>query len=143
MSTIYDYDLHDMGRTAFRSILRDAGYNPMASSLTRQQWAYQEQLIDEMGEGLGQADGSSTTPSSDGSAPASTPALPSASDLIDRLAAAGIDRSLITTCGTGFLAAAFAGYVSGKIGVLPTAAGVGIAYFLLKSMQQPQAQPQQ
>ena len=40
----------------------------------------------------------------------------------------------VKTCGVGFLAAGFAGYVAGRIGVIPTAVGVGIAYAILKNM---------
>jgi hypothetical protein len=126
MTTIYDYDLHDVGKAAFGSILRDAGYDPLASSLTRQAWEYQEKLIDEMGEGMGQSDGVMAL------------APQAADDLSSRLEGLGVNKQLITSCGAGFLAAAFAGYVSGKVGVLPTAAGVGLAYLILKGMERKQ-----
>lgn len=109
-------------------------YDPMASSLTRQAWAYQQRLIDEMGEGdwggLGQA--------------------PSAADVITTAQRIGqtlqqdaarvqasIDQKTVMTCGKGFAAAALAGYVAGRIGVVPTIAGVGLAYVLLRGIEPP------
>lgn len=86
-------------------------YDPMDSSLTRQAWAYQQKLIDEMGEGLGDVTASPAT---------------------SRLAGYG---NYVTACGLGLASAGFAGYVAGRIGVLPTTVGVGVAYALLKAMQ--------
>lgn len=96
-------------------------YSPADSSLTRQAWSYQQKLIDEMG--MAQ--------------------LPDPRSAVDQAKAAasgaiseiGIDRSYLVTCGTGFLAAGFAGYVAGKIGVVPTAVGVGLAYLILKGSE--------
>ena len=89
-------------------------YDPTDSSLTRQAWAVQQQIIDDMGEGLGQA--------------------PDAGVVTVAASRLGIDKSYVATCGTGFLAAGFAGYVAGRIGVLPTVVGVGVAYAILKNM---------
>lgn len=89
---------------------------PTSSSLTRQAWVTQQRIIDDMGEGLGL-----------GQAPERSVA--------SSLGQFGIDKNSVATCGTGFLAAGFAGYVAGRIGVLPTAVGVGIAYAILKSME--------
>lgn len=89
-------------------------YAPTSSSLTRQAWVTQQRIIDDMGEGLGQ--------------------VPERS-VAESLSQLGIDKNSVATCGTGFLAAGFAGYVAGRIGVLQTAVGVGIAYAILKSME--------
>lgn len=89
-------------------------YNPTASSLTRQAWAYQQKLIDEMG--MGQLPVTTT------------PVLPMSSDI-------AAYRNYLATCGMGFLSAGFAGYIAGKVGVLPTAIGVGLAYAMLKGTE--------
>jgi hypothetical protein len=99
-------------------------YDPLASSLTRQAWEWQEKVIDMMGEGLGDA----PTPT----APFSLPALPPAAE--SALERAGLDQGTLKACGTGLAAAAFAGFVAGRVGVLPTLAGVGLAYVLLKNL---------
>lgn len=135
MTTIYDYDLHGLGEAAFRSIqsraIRDAGYDPTASSLTRQAWAYQQELIDEMGEGLGQADAAALAPK--GPEPEAEGLIPAS--VASRLAELGIDKRIVSSCGAGLLTAAFAGYVTGKVGVLPVAAGVGVAFLVLRGME--------
>lgn len=94
-------------------------YAPMSSWLTVQAWETQEQIIDDMGEGLGQL------PNSDSMLSRAT----------DKLAELGIDKNYAATCGVGFLAAGFVGYVAGRIGVVTTAAGVGIAYLILKGTE--------
>jgi hypothetical protein len=86
-------------------------YDPTASSLTRQNWAYQQKLIDEMGEGLGSVQSSVT--------PVRTPGV----------------WDYVSTCGLGLVSAGFAGYAAGRIGVVQAGVGVGIAYVLLKAMQ--------
>lgn len=106
-------------------------FDPMASSLTRQAWAYQQQLIDEMGEGdwggLGQA-------------PDVLSAAQRAVETVRQDAARAqesVDSQTLMTCGKGFAAAALAGYVAGRIGVVPTIAGIGLTYALLRGLEPP------
>ncbi len=108
-------------------------YDPLASSLTRQAWEWQEKVIDMMGEGLGD-DTSAPAPIAPAPAPFSftMPTLPQTAE--SALERAGLDQGTLKACGTGLAAAAFAGFVAGRVGVLPTLAGVGLAYVLLKNL---------
>ena len=112
-------------------------YDPTASSLTRQAWAYQQHLIDEMGEGDWGGLGQTVEPG----------AIPSVAAVAQRVGQAlqqdatrvqeSVDKQTLMTCGKGFAAAALAGYVAGRIGVVPTIAGVGLAYALLRGLEPP------
>jgi hypothetical protein len=91
--------------------------HPNTSSLTRQRWEYQQELIDESGDwaepGL-----SDTTNQPTASAPVK-----------DR----GV-LAYVRDCGLGIASAAFAGYVAGKVGVKPTLIGIGISYALIQGI---------
>jgi len=122
MPTVLDYDMHDLGETSFRSlqerIIRERQHrlhwNPTASSLTRQAWDYQQKLADLMGEVPSMGDVSSD-----------------AQAKLDRIRQiAGIDESIVSTCGKAALIAAFAGFVAGKVGLAKTVLGVGAVYLV-------------
>jgi hypothetical protein len=127
MPTIFDYgDMHDLGESSFRSIQeriireREARlrWNPADSSLTRQAWDYQQKLADLMGEVPSMGD--------------------IASDAQNKLkevqTAAGIDDSVVSTCGKAALVGVFAGFVAGKVGLVKTLLGVGAVYLVTEWM---------
>jgi hypothetical protein len=127
MPTVFDYgDLHDLGESAFRSIqekalrnerarLRAAAasrWRPAESSLTRQAWAYQQHLMDLMGEVPDMGD-----------------VTTEAQARLERARqSAGVDDSVVATCGKAALISAFAGFVAGKVGLAKTLLGVGAVY---------------
>lgn len=93
-------------------------YNPMASSLTRQAWEYQQTLIDMMGEGLGETASSG--------APAIAPVAPSSIDLEGTNLALAVGGVSLLAAGIGISAA--------KFGVLSTALGVLAGIFVVKRL---------
>lgn len=87
--------------------------NKWASSIAVQKWDYQQKLIDMMGDpaevGLGQL----------------ATAQPVAQVQIDVI-------NVAKDCGLAVATAGFVGYVAGRVGVLPTAVGVGISTVIIR-----------
>lgn len=96
-------------------------YNPMASSLTRQAWEYQQTLIDMMGEGLGES-----TPAGAFTVDPNKVVDPKSIDL------EGTNLALAVG-GVGILAAGI-GVAAAKLGVIPTALGVLAGIFVVKRL---------
>jgi len=91
-------------------------YNPTASSLTRQRWAYQQRLTDEMG--MGALDPRGWLPNPKG-----------------WFALTPDDRTYLTTCGSGFALAALGGYLIGRVGFIPTVIGVGTTALIYRKLK--------
>jgi hypothetical protein len=117
-------------------------YDPMANSLERQAWEYQQKLIDEMDAdvSLGQLPDGSTVVGQATPTPAPAPAAPivttdQVSALLARLQATatnfGFDSNTLQSCGKVAAASAVAGYVAGRVGLVRTAIGVGLALVVL------------
>lgn len=98
-------------------------YNPMASSLTRQAWEYQQTLIDMMGEGL---EGLGEDAPSALTLDPNKVVDPSSIDL------EGSNLALAVG-GIGVLAAAI-GVSAAKLGVVPTALGVLAGILVIKRL---------
>lgn len=106
-------------------------FNPTDSSLTRQAWAYQQKLIDLMGEdrAMGQADQASQVAQA-------TSAVSEAVDAANKARnAAGFDDQTIKNCGKAIGTAAFVGFVAGKVGLTKTLLGVGAAYLVIEGLK--------
>lgn len=106
-------------------------FNPTASSLTRQAWAYQQKLIDLMGEdrAMGQTDQAAQV----------SQAASAARDAVDAANkarnAVGLDDQTVKTCGKALGVAALVGYVAGKVGFTKTLLGVGASYLVYEGLK--------
>lgn len=95
----------------------------MASSLTRQAWEYQQQLMDEMGE---------AEPLGDLPSDAVTAAASSAGKTGVDQAKNYLQKLDLGACVAPIAVATFAGFVAGKLGLIKTLLGVGVTYMLVE-----------